>query len=66
MEQFAIRAKESKVPQSIQTTDERGYLSHYSKHGIRGKQLLCMILGKIVNVHIVHIFLNIADELYRG
>ena len=57
MEQFAIRAKESRVPQSIQTTDERGYLSHYSKHGIRGKQLLCMILSKIVNV--VYIVLSI-------
>ena len=57
MEQFAITAKESKVPQSIQTTDARGYLSHYSKHGIRGKQLLCMILSKIVNV--VYIVLSI-------
>ena len=57
MEQFTIRAKESRVPQSIQTTVERGYLSHYSKHGIRGKQLLCMILSKIVNV--VYIVLSI-------
>ena len=40
MEQFAIRTKESSVPQSIQMTDKRGYLSHYSKHGIHGKQLL--------------------------
>ena len=58
MEQFAIRAKESRVPQSIQTTDKRGYLSHYSKHGIRGKQLLCMILSKIVNVVYVVLSIN--------
>ena len=40
VKQFAFRTKERRVPQSIQTTDLRDYLSHYFKYGVHGKQLL--------------------------
>ena len=74
MEQFAFRTKERRVPQSIQTIDHRGYLSHYFKRGINGKQLSFydIRIAKVVLRSFIHpwfiIFhcFYIADELYRG
>ena len=74
MEQFAFRTKESRVPQLIETIDQRGYLRHYFKHGIHGKELSFYDIrtGTIVYDCFIHTWftilncLYIDDELYRG